>query len=71
MSNHTPGPWLGTPALRDHLEAVLGAAEYSEQLLESERGKGRSVEQLYAAGEMPDELVAARVFLAQLKGEQP
>ena len=59
------------PTLRDHLEAVLCAAERSEEFIEGERGKGQSVEQLYAAGEMPDELVAARAFLAQLKGEQP
>lgn len=59
------------PELLDHLEAVLCAAECSEEFIEGERGKGWSVEQLYAAGEMPDELVAARAFLAQLKGEQP
>lgn len=59
------------PTLRDHLEAVICAAERSEDFIESERGKGKSVEQLYADGEMPDELVAARAFLAQLDGEQP
>ena len=59
------------PTLRDHLEAVLCAAERSEEFIEGERGKGQSVEQLYAAGEMPQELVEARAFLAQLKGEQP
>lgn len=59
------------PTLRDHLEAVLAAAERSEEYIEGERGKGLSIEQLYAAKEMPQELVEARAFLAQLKGEQP
>lgn len=57
--------------LRAHLEAALARAEYTEECIESDRGKGQSVEQLYADGEMPDELVAARAFLAQLDGEQP
>lgn len=60
-----------TSTLRDHLEAVLARAEYTEECIESDRGNGRSVEQLYAADEMPEELVAARAFLAQLDGEQP
>lgn len=59
------------PTLRDHLEAVLCAAERSEEFIEGERGKGKSVEQLYADGEMPEELVAARAFLAELDGEHP
>lgn len=59
------------PTLRAHLEAVLARAEYTEECIESDRGKGLSVEQLYAAKEMPQELVEARAFLAQLKGEQP
>lgn len=58
------------PELLDHLEAVLAAAERSEEYIESERGKGLSIEQLYAAKEMPQELVEARAFLEQLKGEQ-
>jgi hypothetical protein len=52
-----------------HLEAVLCAAEDAEECLESDRGYGRSARKLYEANEMPEELVAARAFLAQLKGE--
>lgn len=59
------------PTLRDHLEAVISIAESEIQIMESDRGKGRSVQELYAADEMPEELVAARAFLAQLDGEQP
>lgn len=58
------------PELRDHLEAVLCVAEQTNHLLDSEVYRGRSVEELYATGEMPEELVAARAFLAQLDGEQ-
>lgn len=66
------GPlFAAAPELLNHLEAVLCVAARSEEFIEGERGKGASIEQLYAAGEMPDELVAARAFLAQLKGEQP
>ena len=59
------------PELCDHLEAVIQVAESEIQIMESERYQGRSVEQLYVAKEMPQELVEARAFLAQLKGEQP
>lgn len=59
------------PTLRDHLEAVIQVAESEIQNTESDRYLGRSVEQLYAAKEMPQELVEARAFLEQLKGEQP
>lgn len=62
---------LAAPTLRGHLEAVISVAESEVQIMESDRGKGRSVEELYATGEMPEELVAARAFLAQLDGERP
>ena len=54
-----------------HLEAVLSVAEDAEECLESDRGYGRSASKLYEANEMPEEMVAARAFLANLKGEQP
>lgn len=59
------------PELLDHLEAMFELAEAGEVNLESDRGFGRNAEQLYAAKEMPQELVEARAFLARLKGEQP
>lgn len=55
------------PQLLDLLERVLAAAEHGEFMMESERGRGREIEELYEAGEMPEELCADRVLIAKLK----
>lgn len=53
----------------ESLENLLWHAEWLEELIESERGKGRSSEQLYAAGEMHEYMVEAKSCIEKLKAE--
>ena len=53
----------------ESLENLLWHAEWLEELIESERGEGRSSEQLYAAGEMHAYMVEAKSCIAKARGE--
>lgn len=55
------------PELLEALEAMTAAAEYGEFMLESERGRGREIAQLYEAGEMPEDIVKARALITRLE----
>lgn len=57
------------PDLLEALDNLLWHAEQLEELIESERGKGRSAEQLYAAGEMHNYMIEAKKAIARAKGE--
>lgn len=57
------------PDLLEAIENLLWHTEQLEELIESERGKGRSSEQLYAAGEMHAYMVEAKSCIAKARGE--
>lgn len=57
------------PELLEAIENLLWHAEHLEELIESERGKGRSSEQLYADGEMNAYMVEAKSCIAKARGE--
>lgn len=58
------------PDLLDALENLLWHAEQLEEFQESERGKGQTIEQMYAAGEMHAYMVDAKALIARAKGEK-
>ena len=60
---------MAAPDLLDAIENLLWHAEQLEELIESERGKGRSPEQLYAVGEMHAYMVEAKSCIAKARGE--
>lgn len=57
------------PDLLEALEDLLCHAEYLEEFIESERGRGRSAESLYEAGEMDDRMIGAKKAIAKSRGE--
>lgn len=53
------------------LTAFKGLLEYAEQMMvnqEGERGSGRSLEQLDAAGDIDEEIISARAAIAKATG---
>lgn len=58
------------PDLLEALENLLWHAEYLEELIESERGRGRNADQLYADGEMHNYMVEAKASISKARGQQ-
>lgn len=57
------------PELLEALENLLWHAEQLEEFQESERGKGQTIDQMYAAGEMHAYMVAAKALISRAKGQ--
>lgn len=62
---------MGTaPDLLEALENLLWHAEVLEEFIESERGRGRNADQLYADGEMHNYMVEAKASILKARGQQ-
>lgn len=51
--------------------AALSLMETDEQLIEDDRGVGRSLAELEAAGQLPEEITSMRAFIAELEAGAP
>lgn len=69
MVSAAPPLYLEHSDLLEAIENLLWHAEQLEELIESERGEGRSSDQLYAAGEMHAYMVDAKSCIAKARGE--
>lgn len=58
------------PDLLEALENLLWHAEVLEEFIESERGRGRNADQLYADGEMHNYMVEAKASISKARGKQ-
>ena len=58
------------PDLLEALENLLWHAEVLEEFIESERGRGRNADQLYADGEMHNYMVEAKASILKARGKQ-
>ena len=58
------------PDLLEALENLLWHAEVLEEFIESERGRGRNADQLYADGEMHNYMVEAKASILKARGQQ-
>lgn len=58
------------PDLLEALENLLWHAEYLEELIESERGRGRNAGQLYADGEMHNYMIEAKASISKARGQK-
>ena len=59
------------PDLFTAIQALVKLAEQHEELIESEWGACRTLKQLYAAGKISPEILAARAAIAKARGETP
>lgn len=58
------------PDMLEALENLLWHAEVLEEFIESERGRGRNADQLYADGEMHNYMVEAKASISKARGKQ-
>ena len=58
------------PDLLEALENLLWHAEVLEEFIESERGRGRNADQLYADGEMHNYMVEAKASILKARGQK-
>lgn len=61
---------IAAPDLLAALENLLWHAEVLEEFIESERGRGRNADQLYADGEMHNYMVEAKSSISKARGQQ-
>lgn len=59
----------GTESRMEVMENLLWHAEKLEEQIESDRGKARPADQLYAAGEMHNYMVAAKTLIESMERE--
>ena len=61
---------IAAPDMLEALENLLWHAEVLEELIESERGRGRNAAELYADGEMHNYMVEAKASISKARGQQ-